>query len=459
MFWSPELVRGQDYVPQQVWDSSEASFPCGIVPWRLLLRNMILDDITSNTCAEVAERHRHVPLAEMRARAESAPPAQDFAGALKHEHVALIAEVKRASPSRGTLRAEMDPAQLARIYAGSGASAISVLTDAKYFHGSLADLEVVRAAVDVPVLRKDFVVDEYQLHEARAHRADAVLLIVRILSDAQLRDYLALARSLGLGVLTEVHDEAELDRALAADARIIGINNRDLADFTVSLATTERLAPRIPSGKIIVAESAIFTRADVERVARVGAHAVLVGEALVRSDDIGAKVSELAHAKHPVMIERATIGDAQAILNLQKLAYQSEAELYQDWMISPLTQTFEELAREFETHCFLKAVLEGELVGSVRAHLKRGTCFIGRLIVHPYWQNQGIGARLMAAIENCFGDAQRYELFTGDRSERNLHLYRKLGYMPFRSERLDEQVTLVFLEKEHPAAGLNVRAP
>jgi indole-3-glycerol phosphate synthase len=346
------------------------------------------------------------------------------------------------------LRAELDPAQLARVYAESGASAISVLTDARYFHGSLADLETARAAVDIPVLRKDFIVDEYQLYEARTHQADAVLLIVRILSDARLRDYLALARSLGLGVLTEVHDEAELDRALAADARIIGINNRNLADFTVSLATTERLAPRIPSGNIIVAESAIFTRADVERVARVGAQAVLVGEALVRADDIGAKVRELAYVKHPVMIERATIGDAQAILNLQKLAYQSEAELYQDWTISPLTQTLEELAREFEMQCFLKAVSKSELIGSVRACLKQETCFIGRLIVHPYWQNRGIGAKLMAAIESCFGDAQRYELFTGNKSERNLHLYRKLGYKPFRSERLDEQVTLVFLEKE-----------
>jgi indole-3-glycerol phosphate synthase len=383
----------------------------------------------------------------MRACAESALPARDFQSALKHEHVALIAEVKRASPSRGTLRAELDPAQLAHVYAESGASAISVLTDTKYFHGSLADLQAVHAAVDVPVLRKDFIVDEYQLYEARAHQADAVLLIVRILSDAQLRDYLALARSLSLGVLTEVHDEAELDGALAADVHIIGINNRNLADFTVSLTTTERLAPRIPSGNIIVAESAIVTRADVERVARVGAQAVLVGEALVRADDIGAKVRELAYVKHPVMIERATIGDAQAILNLQKLAYQSEAELYQDWTISPLTQTLEELAREFEMQCFLKAVSKSELIGSVRAHLKQGTCFIGRLIVHPDWQNQGFGARLMAAIENRFGDAQRYELFTGDRSERNLHLYQKLGYQPFRSERLNEQVTLVFLEK------------
>jgi indole-3-glycerol phosphate synthase len=418
---------------------------------------MILDEIVANTRVEVSERRRRISLADVRAHAGSVPPARDLQSALKREHVALIAEVKRASPSRGALRVELDPAQLARVYAEGGASAISVLTDAKYFHGSLADLEAVRAAVDVPVLRKDFVVDEYQLYEARAHQADAVLLIVRILSDAQLRDYIALARSLGLGVLAEVHDEAELDRALAADAYIVGINNRNLADFTVSLATTERLAPRIPSGKIIVAESGVLTSADIERVARAGAQAILVGEALVRAHDVGAKVSELAGVKHPVMFERATIGDAQAILNLQKLAFQLEAELYQDWMMSPLTETLEELAGEFEMQRFLKAVSNGELVGSVRAHLKHGTCFIGRLIVHPHWQNQDIGAKLMASIESCFGDAQRYELFTGARSERNLHLYQKLGYRSFRSEKLNDQVTLVFLEKQNPAARPDMR--
>ena len=418
---------------------------------------MILDEIVANTRVEVAERRRRIPLADVRARAESAPPARDFAGALKRECVALVAEVKRASPSRGALRAELDPARLARVYAESGASAVSVLTDAKYFHGGLADLDAVRAAVDVPVLRKDFVVDEYQLYEARAHLADAVLLIVRILSEAQLSDYLALARALGLGVLMEVHDEAELDRALAADAHIVGINNRNLADFTVNLAMTEQLAPRVPSGKIILAESGIFTGADVERVARVGARAILVGEALVRAHDIGEKVNELAHVKRPVVIERATPSDAQAILSLQKLAYQSEAELYQDWTISPLTQTLEELACEFEMQSFLKAVSNGELVGSVRAHLKQGTCFIGRLIVHPRWQNRGIGAKLMASIEGCFGDARRYELFTGARSERNLHLYHKLGYKPFRSQKLSEKVTLVFLAKQNPAAGPDLR--
>lgn len=257
---------------------------------------MILDDIVANTRAEVTERQRRVPLADIRARAESAPLARNLS-ALEREHVALIAEVKRASPSRGALRTDLDPVQLARTYAANGASAISVLTDARFFNGSLADLEAARAAVDVPVLRKDFTVDEYQIYEARAHQADAVLLIVRILSDAQLRDYLALAHTLGLGALTEVHDEAELDRALAVDAPVIGVNNRNLADFTVSLTTTEKLSPRIPRGKIVVAESGIFSRADVERVAQAGAHAVLVGEALVRAGHVSAKVKELANVE------------------------------------------------------------------------------------------------------------------------------------------------------------------
>jgi len=254
---------------------------------------MILDDITANTRAEIAERKRRVSLAQMCAWAECALPPRDFAGALVHERVALIAEVKRASPSRGALRSGLDPVQLARDYAAGGASAISVLTDGRFFGGSLADLAAVRASVGLPLLRKDFIVDEYQIYESRVHQADAVLLITRILSEPQLRDYLALTRSLGLAALTEVHDEAELDRALTAGASIIGINNRNLADFTVSLETTERLAPRVPPDKIVVAESGIFTSSDVARVARAGVRAVLVGEALVRASDVKAKISEL----------------------------------------------------------------------------------------------------------------------------------------------------------------------
>jgi len=260
---------------------------------------MILNEIIANKRVEVAEAQRCVSLAEVRARAESVGAANDFARALVRENVALIAEIKRASPSRGELNAQVDPLRLAQTYATSGASAISVLTDYKYFNGTLEDLKSVHAAVQVPVLRKEFIVDEYQVYESRAAQADAILLIVRVLSDAQLRDYLVLAQSLGMGALVEIHDEHELERALAADARIIGINNRNLADFTVDLATTERLAPRLPSGKIVVAESGVFTRADVARAARADAHAVLVGEALMRAADVSAKVQELANVRLP----------------------------------------------------------------------------------------------------------------------------------------------------------------
>jgi indole-3-glycerol phosphate synthase len=261
---------------------------------------MILDAIVSNKKDEIAQRKRRIGLIQVRDRAESAPPPRSFASGLSGRQVALIAEIKRASPSRGVLRGEFRLPQLAFEYARNGAAALSVLTDQKYFGGDLNDLETVRIAVDVPILRKDFIIEEYQVYESRAWHADAILLIVRVLSDSQLRDYLALAGSLGMGVLMEIHEEAEVERALAADAQIIGINNRNLLDFTVDLATTERLAPCIlaqagvRSGKIIVAESGVFARADVERVALAGAHAVLVGEALMRANDVATKVRELA---------------------------------------------------------------------------------------------------------------------------------------------------------------------
>lgn len=261
---------------------------------------MILDEIIANTRGQVAEQKRRVSLAQMRADARAARATRaprDFALAPMRENVALIAEIKRVSPSRGVLAADADPPRLARTYAANGAAAISVLTDKKFFHGSLQDLQNVREAVEVPVLRKDFIVDEYQVYESRASGADAILLIVRALSDAQLRDYLTLGRSLGMYALVEIHNEVDLERAISAGAFIIGINNRNLADFTVDLTTTERLAPRVPKEKIVVAESGILTRADVERVARAGARAVLVGEALMRAGDVGAQVRELANVK------------------------------------------------------------------------------------------------------------------------------------------------------------------
>lgn len=258
---------------------------------------MTLDAIIANTRIEIAQRRQHISLKELRKRAESIQPVRDFENALRGEKIALVAEIKRASPSRGTLRGDLNLGDTARAYAANGAAAISVLTDIRYFHGSLDDLQAVHAAVEVPILRKDFIVDEYQIYESRARRADALLLIVRILSDAQLRDYVALTHSLGMSALVEIHAEDELARALAANARLIGINNRNLADFTVDLGTIERLARQIPRDKIIVAESGIFTRVDVERVARVGAHAVLVGEALMRAEDVGSKARELSSVK------------------------------------------------------------------------------------------------------------------------------------------------------------------
>jgi indole-3-glycerol phosphate synthase len=209
--------------------------------------------------------------------------------------IGLIAEVKKASPSRGLLRADFDPVALARNYRDAGASAISVLTDERHFQGSLDHLRAIREALPErpPLLRKDFLVDEYQAYEARAHGADAILLIVAILEDSALKDLIAIAGSLGMGALVEVHDEHDLKRAAAARANIIGVNNRDLRTFDVDLATTERLAPLAPPGSTLVAESGILTRDDVRRLEKCGAHAVLIGEALVTAADPAAKISEL----------------------------------------------------------------------------------------------------------------------------------------------------------------------
>jgi indole-3-glycerol phosphate synthase len=261
---------------------------------------MILDEIVSVKRQEIEKRRARISSEEFRMRAENSPPVRDFAGALRgDECVALIAEIKPASPSRGDIRADADPVRIARMYDEGGAAAISVLTDRQFFKGDPNNLKAARVGADAPLLRKDFIIDEYQVYESRALQADAILLIVRILDDAQLRDYRLLAESLEMAALVEIHDETELERALKSEAAIIGINNRNLGDFTLDLATTERLAPKIGSGAnevrpIVVSESGIFTREDVERAARAGSDAVLVGEALMRADDVSAKVAELA---------------------------------------------------------------------------------------------------------------------------------------------------------------------
>ncbi|MCS6772561.1 MAG: indole-3-glycerol phosphate synthase TrpC [Anaerolineae bacterium] len=254
---------------------------------------------------EVPERMRALPLAELRRAAEAMPPACDFTAALRQTggNVALIAEVKRASPSKGMfVQGAFDPAGIARLYVDNGAAAISVLTDQPFFKGALEHLRLVRSVVAQPVLRKDFVVDPYQVYEARAWGADAVLLIVAALDDAALRDLHRLAESLSLTPLVEVHNETEVERALNVGARLIGVNNRDLHTFRTDLTTTARCACRIRAASaeaVIVSESGIFTAEDVACVAAMGAQAVLVGEALITAPDMAAQVRALARVKRP----------------------------------------------------------------------------------------------------------------------------------------------------------------
>jgi len=255
----------------------------------------LLEDIVAAKRREVAERKARVPLAILEERVATCPAPLDFLHALQGDGVRLIAEVKKASPSRGLLRADLDPVSLACTYAENGAAAVSVLTDS-HFEGCLEHLAAVKKALlplHVPVLRKDFILEPYQVFESRAYGADAILLIVAILQREEFSRLLALSTELGMGCLVEVHDEEELTVALEGGAGIIGINNRDLWTFKTDLSVTERLAPRVPRCKTIVSESGITDREDVARVQRAGAHAVLVGEALVTAEDVAARVRGL----------------------------------------------------------------------------------------------------------------------------------------------------------------------
>jgi indole-3-glycerol phosphate synthase len=256
----------------------------------------VLDDIIAHKRSELARQRALRSLGALEAECRRLQRPRDFEAALRPaagRRVSLIAEVKKASPSQGVLRADLDPDSQSRAYARGGASAISVLTDERYFRGSLDDLTAVRAAVGIPVLRKDFIVDEYQLWQSRSAGADAVLLIVAALDGAQLGDLLQAAKGIGLGTLVEVHTAAELDRALGLSPPVIGVNNRDLQTLETRLATSLDLLPRVPPGPVAVSESGIVTRADVERVVAAGAQAILVGEGLVRAGDVEAKVKEL----------------------------------------------------------------------------------------------------------------------------------------------------------------------
>jgi indole-3-glycerol phosphate synthase len=258
----------------------------------------ILDRIIQQTTIDVRRRQSETALADLERMAADRPEPVSLHEALSGPDVSVIAEIKRASPSRGIFPVDVDPPAVAREYLAGGAAALSVLTDEPFFQGSLRDLKsaatVAHAdANPAPVLRKDFVVDRYQILEARAFGADAFLLIVAALTDAQLRDLIAFGDECGLESLIEVHDDEELRRASALGARIIGINNRDLRTFEIDLAVTERLAPDVPEGAVLVGESGIFSREDVDRLHRAGVHAVLVGESLIVSPDRSAAVAAL----------------------------------------------------------------------------------------------------------------------------------------------------------------------
>ncbi|MEO7916538.1 MAG: indole-3-glycerol phosphate synthase TrpC [Dokdonella sp.] len=257
----------------------------------------ILQKILSRKVEEVAERRARVSLDELLARCAGAPPTRGFAAALEDTvadgRAAVIAEVKKASPSQGVIRAHFDPAAIARSYETGGAACLSVLTDADFFQGSESYLQEARDACSLPVLRKDFTIDPYQLYEARVIGADAILLIVAALEDAQLLEMALIAAELDLDVLVEVHDEVELMRALEIPALLIGINNRNLRTFDVSLETTLRLRDQVPPNRLLVAESGIHARADVERLRGAGINAFLVGEAFMRSADPGAQLQAM----------------------------------------------------------------------------------------------------------------------------------------------------------------------
>jgi len=282
-----------------------------------------MSDVLAEICAKkrehVARNKAALPEAALRARVAEAAPVRPFAAALEGKIArgayGLIAEIKKASPSRGLIRADFDPPTLAQAYEAGGATCLSVLTDAPYFQGGDDDLQAARAACGLPVLRKDFILDPYQVLESRAIGADCILLIIAALDDGMARELAAAAAELGLDVLVEVHDRAELDRALRLDARLIGINNRDLKTLKVDLRTAENLAPLVPPGRVIVGESGLNDPADLDRLAAVGARCFLVGESLMRAGDVAAatrrllRIADLTHTDLEGRARMVDVGD------------------------------------------------------------------------------------------------------------------------------------------------------
>jgi indole-3-glycerol phosphate synthase len=255
----------------------------------------VLEHIIAYKRGEVAARKAARPLSDIEAAARAQPPPRGFAYALAAatDRPALIAEIKKASPSKGLIRADFEPAALARAYEQGGAACLSVLTDGPSFQGCGDDLIAARAACALPVLRKDFMIDPWQIAESRAIGADAILIIMAAVDDETALDLFEAAEAFGMDALVEVHDEAEFERALVLDARLIGVNNRSLASFTTDLSATERLAARIPKDRLLVSESGIATPADIARLSRAGAHAFLVGESLMRQSDVAAATAAL----------------------------------------------------------------------------------------------------------------------------------------------------------------------